>query len=55
MKKFKLLVLLLLAVFCLQYSFESQAAQTINGKALGSVDDIVKEISKGDVSLPRRV
>ena len=31
-----------------------QAAQTINGKALGSVDDVVKEINKGDLSLPKK-
>ena len=31
-----------------------QAAQTINGKALGSVDDVVKEVNKGDLSLPKK-
>ena len=32
----------------------SEAAQTINGKALGSVHDVVKEVSKGDISLPKK-
>ncbi|MBQ2615580.1 MAG: hypothetical protein IJF90_01845, partial [Synergistaceae bacterium] len=30
------------------------SAQTINGKALGTVDDVVKEVNRGDLSLPKK-
>ncbi|MBQ7665995.1 MAG: hypothetical protein IJS42_04700, partial [Synergistaceae bacterium] len=32
----------------------SEAAQTINGKALGDIDDIVKEVNKGEISLSKK-
>ena len=48
-------LLLLLALVSLLTQFKSaEAAQTINGKALGSVDDIVREINRGDLSPPKK-
>ena len=32
----------------------AEAAQTINGKAIGSVHDVVKEINKGDLSIAKK-
>ncbi|MBR1658321.1 MAG: hypothetical protein IJ697_07640 [Synergistaceae bacterium] len=32
----------------------AEAAQTINGKAIGNVDDIVKEVNKGELALPKK-
>ena len=55
MRKLRLLTAILMAVFCLQFCGEfAEAAQTINGKAIGSVDDIVKEVNRGDLSLPKK-
>ncbi|MCR5347308.1 MAG: hypothetical protein K6E38_05970 [Fretibacterium sp.] len=52
-------LLLALSIFlgaglALQDGTPAWAAQTINGKALNSVDDVVKEVSKGDISLPKK-
>ena len=55
MRKLRLFTAILMAVFCLQFCGEfAEAAQTINGKAIGSVDDIVKEVNGGDLSLPKK-
>lgn len=55
MRKLRLLTAILMAVFCLQFCGEfAEAAQTINGKAIGSIDDIVKEVNGGDLSLPKK-
>ncbi len=55
MRKLRLLTAILMAVFCLQFCGEfAEAAQTINGKAIGSVDDIVKEVNGGELSLPKK-
>ncbi|MBR1437407.1 MAG: hypothetical protein IJ587_02600, partial [Synergistaceae bacterium] len=55
MRKLRLFTAILMAVFCLQFCGEfAEAAQTINGKAIGSVDDIVKEVNRGDLSLPKK-
>ncbi|MBQ6002605.1 MAG: hypothetical protein IJL18_07115, partial [Synergistaceae bacterium] len=32
----------------------AESAQTINGKAIGTVDDVVKEVNRGDLSLPKK-
>ena len=55
MKRLRLFTAILLTGLCLQFCGEiAEAAQTINGKSLGSVDDVVKEISRGDLSLPKK-
>lgn len=50
----RLLLLIFALSVVLQFGETAQAAQTINGKAIGSVDDVVKEISRGDLSLPKK-
>ena len=32
----------------------AESAQTINGKSLGSVDDVVKEVNRGELSIPKK-
>ena len=55
MRRLRLLTAIMLTIFCLQFCGEfAEAAQTINGKAIGSVDDIVKEVNRGDLSLPKK-
>ena len=56
MRKLQLFTVLPLTIFCLHYCYGGIAysAQTINGKALGSVDDVVKEVNGGDLSLPKK-
>ena len=52
--KLKLLCLFVLAVL-LSFQFKlAEAAQTINGKAIGTVDDVVKEVNKGELSIPKK-
>ena len=55
MGQLRLLTAILLTAFCLQFCGEfAESAQTINGKAIGSVDDVVKEVNRGDLSLPKK-
>ncbi|MBQ4431175.1 MAG: hypothetical protein II877_06700, partial [Synergistaceae bacterium] len=56
MQRVKSLMVLLLAAFVLSAVCGGIAysAQTINGKALGSVDDVVKEVNRGELSLPKK-
>ena len=54
MRQLRLLTAILLTVFCLQFCGETaEAAQTINGTAIGNVDDIVKE-ANGELSLQKK-
>ena len=32
----------------------AEAAQTVSGKALGDVDDVVKEVGRGELSIPKK-
>ena len=54
--KFSLLIFVLLVWggVILHCGVTAEAAQTVNGKALGSVDDVVKEISGGELSIPKK-
>ena len=57
MKQVKLafaLLAFLLSVVLLTGGGTAESAQTINGKALGSVDDVVKEINRGELSIPKK-
>lgn len=48
------LFLLMAFVLSIAYGGPAESAQTINGKALGSVDDVVREVNKGDLSLQKK-
>ncbi len=52
--KLKLLCLFVLAVLLSFQLKLAEAAQTINGKAIGTVDDVVKEVNKGELSIPKK-
>ena len=53
--KFLLIFVLLIAgVAFLQCGGTAEAMQSVNGKALGSVDDVVREIGGGELSIPKK-
>ncbi len=54
MRKLQLLTVSLLTAFCLQFCGGiSESAQTINSKAIVTVDDVVKEVNRGELSIPK--
>ncbi|MBQ7733030.1 MAG: hypothetical protein IJT58_03315 [Synergistaceae bacterium] len=49
-----LCALLLSALLLLPVQLRSEAAQKVNGKAIGSIDDIVKSVNGGELSLSKK-